>query len=262
MISVKTVLLSAGLLFVLFLSLVLASGAGWNPIGAEWNFENSGQFGDSFGFLSSFMAAAAAFAAWAAYRLQHAEIEHLRASEASTRALAEKQHFEQTFFNLLEMFREVVREIDVIGADGHQRQGRDALAEILREMHEVTVPAETPQEQPPPCEVFMAGYRRHREDLAHYFRLFYHIVKFVHEAPVDPKAIYIRLIRATLSNSEMELIGLDCMYGGGKSKLRPLVERYALLHNIAEASINRWNMLDGLGAGAFGDRSLSASARL
>ena len=94
----------------------------------------------------------------------------------------------------------------------------------------------------------MAAYRRHREDLAHYFRLFYHIVKFVDESPVDPKAIYIRLIRATRSNSEMVLIGLDCMHGGGQSKLRPLVERYALLHNIAEASIGRWGMLDALGA--------------
>jgi hypothetical protein len=243
-----------------FVAAVVASGLGWNPSGINWDFSNSGQFGDSFGFLSTFMAAAAAFAAWAAYRLQHQEIEQLRASEVASRQLAEKRDFEQTFFNLLELFRGVVKEIDVLGDDGSQLYGRDAMAHLL---YEAECASALDTGSPDADErAFTALYRSHREDLAHYFRLFYHIVKFIKESSVQPKKIYVRLVRATLSNSEMVLIALDCMYGGGKLKLRPLIEEYELLHNISQPAIDRWRMLDYLSQQAFGDRRVSASAQL
>jgi hypothetical protein len=246
--------------FLVFVTAIVASGSGWNPSKISWDFTNSGQFGDSFGFLSSFMAAAAAFAAWGAYRLQHQEIDQLRASEVASRQLAEKRDFEQTFFNLLELLRGVVKEIDVLGDDGNQLHGRDAMAHFLYEAESAAAlePANPNADE----QAFTALYRSHREDLAHYFRLFYHIVKFISESPVQPKKIYVRLVRATLSNSEMVLIALDCMYGGGKLKLRPLIEEYELLHNISQPAIDRWRMSDFLGPQAFGDRRMSASAQL
>jgi hypothetical protein len=249
--------------FAVFVIIVVAGGAGWNPTGVRWNFTNSGQFGDSFGFLSSFMAAAAAFAAWAAYRLQHEEIAHLRASDVASRELEEKRDFEQTFFNLLELFRDVVKEIDVTNSRrGITCQGRDALAFILEEIDRASKMEVAHHPENADANSFMRYYNTHRDDLAHYFRLFYHIVKYVDESTVERKKIYIRLIRATLSNAEMSLIALDCMYGGGRGKLKPLVEKYQILHNISQASITRWGMLGPIGADAFGDRSVSASAQM
>lgn len=38
-----------------------------------------------------------------------------------------------------------------------------------------------------------------------------------------------------MSNSELVLLALNCAYGEGLKKFKPLVERYALLHNIDPA---------------------------
>lgn len=254
--------LIAAIVFTAFVAVILASGAGWNPLGQRWNFTNSGQFGDSFGFISSFMAAAAAFAAWRAFALQREEIERLKRSAAAKDRLENKRDFEQTFFNLLRLFSEVRAEIDVIDWSDERRRGRDALAHLLIEVQ--TASQLKRGEDPATADqaAFREIYVRYRDDLAHYFRLFYHLVKFVDEEKLDDKRLYFRLIRGTLSDTEMVLIALDAMYGGGRKKLKALVDRHGLLHNISEPAKRQWRMAEAFDDSAFGDRTGSASAEM
>jgi hypothetical protein len=259
----KTLIGVAGTLFLAFIATIVASGAGWNPFGRNWDFSRSGQFGDSFGFLSSFMAAAAAFAAWSAYRLQSEEVRHLRDSASATQALEHKRDFEQTFFNLIGLFRDVLKEIDIRTGPNENREGREALVHILGKiMKQSRTSGTIAQDVEAQEAAFQIAYASYRDKLSHYFRLFYHLVKFVDEASVGDKRLYFRLVRGTLSDTEMVLIGLDCMYGGGRKKLKTLVERHGLLHNVSETSIEEWGMAGAFHPSAFGDRSDSASAAL
>jgi hypothetical protein len=70
--------------------------------------------------------------------------------------------------------------------------------------------------------------------------------------------LYVRLLRATLSNAEIVLIGLNCMYGGGQRKLKPLVEKYAVLHNISAGDARTWRFAASFDQSAFGDRDIKA----
>jgi hypothetical protein len=236
---------------VVFYAVVLVSGLGWNPLGAHWNFTNTGQFGDSFGPLSALMATIAAVSALAAYLAQREELTRVRAENEYERASSARRDFEQTFFNLLKLFRETVSEIDIPNQYGLDAvTGRDALRRVLEEYIRGTQGSAEAD-----SKAFKNAYVRLRDDLAHYFRLFYHILRFIDTSLVEEKMLYVRLLRATLSDAEIVLIGLNCMYGGG-SKLKPLVERYRILHNISATSANAWRMCDAFDHTAFGDRTI------
>jgi hypothetical protein len=95
------------------IAVVIASGLGWNPFGGSWNFANTGAFGDSFGPLNALVATVAAVGAVAAYRAQREELDRVKAAAPLERAEAAKRDFEITFFNLIGLLRETVKEVDV-----------------------------------------------------------------------------------------------------------------------------------------------------
>lgn len=240
-------------LICLYVAAIIASGLGWNPTGEAWNFQNSGAFGDSFGPLNALVATVAAVGAVAAYRAQREELDRIKETAPIERAEGIKRDFETTFFNLLKLFRDTVTEIDVPDRYGNKpKMGRDALRRILDEY------VSHYKSKFDDRGAFRHTYFRFRDDLGHYFRLFYNILRFIDDAHVEDKLFYVRLLRATLSDAEIVLIALNCMYGGG-GKLKPYVERYALLHNISKTSAEQWQIRAGFNAAAFGDRSFSES---
>jgi hypothetical protein len=240
--------------FAAYVLYVLFAGLGFNPLGARWDFSLTGELGDSFGPINTLMALVAAVAAIAAYFAQSAELERLRASSEVERTLATKRDFETTFFNLLQLFRETVKEIDAPDQYNQNAvRGRDALKRILEGYIGGTRGNDAAD-----ASAYSSVYDRFRDDLAHYFRLFYQILRLVDHAPVSDKMLYVRLLRATLSNAEIVLIALNCLYGGGKQKLKPLVEQYAVLHNISAADARSWRFLTSFHSSAFGDRRMDA----
>lgn len=82
---------------------------------------------------------------------------------------------------------------------------------------------------------YLHMYENNRNDLGHYFRFTYHIVKFANDSFGSAAYKYVRLLRAQLSNAELVLIALNCAHGEGADKFARWVERYSLLHNIDES---------------------------
>lgn len=237
---------------LVFVAVVVASGAGWNPFGVRWNFQNSGAFGDSFGVIGAMMASIAAIAAVAAYRTQSAELRAARARESTQQNSSDQRDFESTFFNLLQLIRDTVREVSVPDKYGLDPvSGKEALRRIYDFIgDEAFSPGKNASDS------FKKFHTRFRDELAHYFRLVYHVLKFINESRVSEKRRYVGFFRATLTEGELGLIALNCMYGAGKRKLKPLVEEYALLHNISDWSASHWHMLDIIDVKAFGDRNI------
>jgi Putative phage abortive infection protein len=252
----------AALVFLATWAVILASAFGLNIFPRTPNFERTGQFGDSFGVLNAIMASFAAISAFAAYQAQREELDRLRATESKREAFAYKRDFESTFFNLLNLLRETVKEIDVdvdhvgaaLGSKGDVARGRDAMAKILDRLDE--------SDSPTTRKNYQDIYADYRDDLGHYFRTFYHIARFIDESDIQNKMTYIRLLRATLSNAEIVLIGLNCIHGGGEAKLKPLVEKYALLHNVSSQFAEKWELTTQFASTAFGDRRVSLEGKL
>jgi hypothetical protein len=245
--------------FVVYWGAVIASGSGLNLFGIKWHFENSGQFGDSFGPLASVMSAIAAIAALGAYRSQKEELDRLKNSAKAERERVERNDFEGTFFQLVNLFRDTLSGIDVDQQVGGPARGPDAFQRLISDymvkMDENNMLTQSSSN-------FKKMYNSNQNDLGHYFRLFYHIVRFIDESEVDEKIKYVRIFRSLLSNAEMVMIGLNCSYGAGHKKLRPLVEKYALLHNISASRAKQFGIVGSIGSAAFGDRTISADNML
>jgi hypothetical protein len=241
-----------------YVAAVVASGLGWNPLGMTWSFENSGAFGDSFGPLGALMASIAAISAFMAYRSQHDELRRVKLAEAQESEARDRRDFESTFFNLLQLLRETVKEIDVSDRYNiNPVSGRDALKRILEEYIGGSRGSNDADK-----DVYLQYYSQFRDDLAHYFRLFYHILKFIENSEKIDSKLYIRLLRATLSDAEIVLIALNCIHGGGQQKLKPLVEKFEILHNISAGNAKVWRIVPEFSLAAFGDRSVDAQGVL
>ena len=75
---------------------------------------------------------------------------------------------------------------------------------------------------------------RYKQDLHHYFRFLYHIIKFIKYSPIgeSEKYKYSSILRATLSAYEIPLIFYNCLHEYGSSHFKPLVEEYSFLKNL------------------------------
>ena len=236
---------------VVYMMFVLASGLGLNPTGTSWNFETVGQLGDAFGPLNTLMAGLAAVGAIGAYLAQAEELEEAKTNARKERSSADRRDFEATFFRLVELFRDTANEIEV--SDRYNQNpvsGRDAVKRLLDDG--LRGPKGNDEED---AENWQKTYLAHRDDLGHYFRIFYQIVRFVDESEIENKALYIRVLRASLSNAEIIILALNCCYGEGRRKFKPLVEKYALLHNISEYDAKNWRFHEIYDSSAFGERS-------
>lgn len=149
------------------------------------------------------------------------------------------QRFENTYFNMLSQFQEVVNNLKV-SKNFYGGEGRDCFENTFVKNEQV--------EQSMKDFAYLSmstiilqyginGYKKSEKPklFDHYFRLLYRILKFVDESKViadfDEKYEYTAMLRALLSR--YELIWL--YYNGlsyGAQKLKPLIERYAMLNNL------------------------------
>lgn len=240
-------------LVCLWIAIVVLSGMGWNPLQVSWNFSNSGSFGDSFGPLGAIMAGIAAWAAFETLSEQRKEIKRIEERDRiedkrriQLEAQAERQRrlrqvsesrtlFEQTFFNMLTAHREIVREIDV-GRQDSLKTSRDAFKYILYLLKQNYNASRNLN------SAWADIIDDYKNDLNHYFRFLYHIVRFVDLQDSIDRYSYVRLVRAGLSEAELVMIAVNCAVGEGVGKFKPLVEKYALLHNISDSSKSDWSL--------------------
>jgi hypothetical protein len=228
---------------VAWVSVIVASGAGWNLFAIDWNFTNPGAFGDSFGPLSASMAAVAAIAALLAWRSQVDETERARANEASAKEETVATRDEATLFQMISLLRQTVSAIDIHLQSGKIKKGHDAIAHILGRI--------APGSGDATSTSYQIEYARYRNDLGHYFRLAYNIFDFINRSHLKDKRFYAKLVRALFSDAELALVALNCEYGEGKRKFKPLVEEFCLLNNLSEEMIMSFALRDSFAPGAF-----------
>ena len=255
------------LLVVFFVVVVLLYFGSWYYIDNLYNSpERQGQFGDKFGAVNALFSGLAFAGLIFTIILQKKELALQREELTQTREelkgqkeqLEEQnktlkiQRFENTFFQMLNQFQEIVNNISYsyidITEERHTVKGREAFYDS----YEVAIHKTKLQDwNPVHINHRYVGMRDIIKSLGdegyyesftptyfdHYFRFLYRILKFVETSPLvtdfEEEYEYTCILRAMLSRYELVWL----YYNGlsyGKDKLKPLIERYAMLNNLRD----------------------------
>jgi len=187
-------------------------------------------------------------------RLQREELALTRKEMEEQTAEFEKQNetlkiqrFENTFFNMMSQFQEVVNNLSVMVTTSsgiYESKGRDVFqAQFEKTVVYVDLKNEAKNKarfrgMKGALEKFnLDGYLYSDTPTCfdHYFRLLYRILKFVKTTSLvttyEEEYEYTAMLRAVLSRYELVWL----FYNGltyGEDKLKPLIERYAMLSNL------------------------------
>jgi uncharacterized membrane protein len=154
----------------------------------------------------------------------------------------ERQNFEGTFFQLLQLYHNQVNTLTLLTENmenGRELKGRECFLsfyKVLQDIYKNTVAEKTVRSD---IKIIEHSYKKlysygYQESLGHYFRNIYNIIFFVseHENIDDKdKHKYINILRAQLSSYELCFIFYNCLYSKYVVKevgFFNLVEKYYL----------------------------------
>lgn len=157
--------------------------------------------------------------------------DHLR---AQTQLLLQ-QSFENTFFHLLRLHNDNVRSQKI--RDGNLVwEGRAAFEESSRLLRRAIGKEHSDDKAillSRVNDLYSEVCELDGVDYSHYFRNLYHIVKYVDEkGDAKDKQRYLSQLRAQLSQAEFVLLMANGLRDEGRSKFKPLIEQYSLLHQL------------------------------
>jgi len=182
-------------------------------------------FGDSFGAVSAFFSALAFAGVIFTLFIQRKELKLQRKD-------LELQRFENIFFQLLKTHSDIVNAIDLRKKKGGMITGRDCFKNFLNKLEEAIGNHCHTASIEKTLTAYDCVFNKHQNDLGHYFRNLYQIIKYVDKSDIEDKKTYTNFVRAQLSSHELVLIFYNCLSQYGKEKFKPLVEKYALFGNM------------------------------
>ena len=198
-------------------------------------------------------------------RYTRSELEGQKGEMIKQNETLQKQQFENTFFQLLNVQNQIIESIDLrnsktdtiiaLGRDCFKRfykALKQSLSQIDFQRGGMTNPRSATIEQTLKAYDKIFGY--YQSDLGHYFRNLYHIIKFVHQADNINKKRYTNFVRAQLSSYELAILFYNALSPNGEKKFKPLIEEYALLKNLNQNLVFNKADLKRYNPNAFGNK--------
>lgn len=229
----------------------------------RWGFKLSiskyNELGDFIGGITApFLSTVTLVLLYLTYRSQKEEVAQSRQVLENQTETLNKQQFETTFFNMLNLHHDIVKTIDLKKKDRtlhEMRQeahgliaenpketvyGRDCFrtfyegykveyGKVVKEKHETN----TYGYQEIINKAYENYYKRHQSDLGHYFRNLYHVFKLIKRSEVKNKKEYASLVRAQLSSHELLMLFYNSLSDQGE-KFKPLIEEFHILKGMPE----------------------------
>lgn len=166
---------------------------------------------------------------------REARAEAAKAEQAFEKQLSsqKRESFESTFFQMLTLHNTIVNSIDIRRSDIKlgDIKGRDCFkffTQILRSKFEQN--KELLLSDGDAIELaYSAFWIEWQQDLGHYFRYLYNVVRFVDRAQDDIR--YMKLLRAQLSDYELLMLFYNAQAEMGEN-FRQYIEKYALFDNL------------------------------
>lgn len=233
---------------------------------------NRGTFGDMFGAVNALFTGLAfailIFTVWLQRHelsLQRKELELTRHElQGQKEQLLEQnqtlrvQRFENTFFQLLRVHNDIISAIDLMDEEGHTTKSRDCFRVFYKRLRKIFGPHvmyDTPDDDSlaTASRTYLEFYDAHQEEIGHYFRHLYHIIKFVKTSDIDDKRRYTTFVRAQLSSYELALLFYNGLSEHGREKFKPLIEEFALFKNLPPKILLKRTHRQFYEGGAYGE---------
>ena len=270
--------ISIGLLIVGILSIFipyhLLNGLSiWNNSIQIGKYNELGDF--IAGVTSPFISIAAFILLYLTYSSQKKELQESRKILLNQNLLINKQQFENTFFNLINLNNQIVSQINtytIHRTTSSKEVKYEKSTLICREcfvnFYEsfrgiyLNISSNNSQSKNPVFSkkvdlidyAYFEFFKDRESDLGHYFRNLYHIIKFVDNSNTANKKEYTNILRAQLSTGELLLLYFNCLSRYGIKKFKPLVEKYSLLKSIDDhEELKRYDCKSLYDTNAFGN---------
>lgn len=207
-------------------------------------------FGDSFGSLNTLFSGLAFAGIITSIFLQSQELRETRAEiraqkdefQLQTQAM-NKQVFETTFFQLLQLHNEIIQSFRIekgFGSNTAQVHGRDAFIVLYQDKFisgnfkgEFYFQFDDDGEFADDINGhYLMFHRVYGHIVGHYFRNIYQIIKYIDLSTVDDKKFYSNLLRAQLSDYELGLLFYNCISDLGSTKFKSLIEKYQFFEHL------------------------------
>ena len=222
-----------------------------------------GQFGDYIGgVLNPGISLLALLALLYAIHIQSRELTNsTRELQHSVRVLTEQsdslklQNFERTFFEMVRLHHDIIRDMDLVLKTGNRVEGRDCFRWLFGDFKDAY--KEVAATERTPGQLIDRAYdrfgERRQQEVGHYFRNFHATLKFVDESSVQTPERYANILRAQMSSHEISLLFYNALCSHN-SELKQLLEAYSMLENIdPTAVINKRCEVALFDRRAFGD---------
>ncbi len=217
------------------------------PIFKEHN--ERGAFGDMFGAVNALFSGLAFAGIIISILLQNKELKLQREELEQTRdelkgqkeqlqnqnLTMNRQRFENTFFQLLRNHRDIVNSMDIRRKTEVISAGSDCFKTFYSEFLSRTGPTSDIESV---LGAYLEFYWKRQQDLGHYFRNLYHVVRFIDDSKDidnEERFLYSRLLRALLSSNELVLLFYNGLSKFGRDSFKPLIEKYSLLKNMEDS---------------------------
>lgn len=253
--------LNRHLLCLMLIIVITAFLANFCLIFTNYSKDARGTFGDQFGAVNALFSGLAFTGLIYTIILQRRDLKLQRQEmKEQTREFKKEnntlriQRFENTFFSMLSQFQEVVNNITYSYQDVDVKKivtvkGRESFyVSFETAPHRPGITSWNPEYENRPYQgmsevIRILGKEGYMDAFTpsyfdHYFRLLYRILKFVKTSPLvtdfDEEYEYTAMLRAVLSRYELVWIYYNGLSEYGEEKLKPLLERYAMLKNLRD----------------------------
>lgn len=213
-------------------------------IGQYAENERRGTFGDMFGFANALFTGLSCIGLIITILLQRKDLNIQRNELQKQTKSIHIQNFENTFFQMLTLFHNIVDTTEFT-LEGQKYKSRSAFHRIVEALNKSYSDLardsdewhfEDNQYEYLESENVILEYNRtyqlYKEYLSHYYRTYYHIIRFIHITDDIDKRFYISIARAQLSDHETVLFFYNGLHENGVSKFKPLIEQYTVFNNI------------------------------
>jgi hypothetical protein len=219
-----------------------------NCLSILWGEGGFGEYGDFMGgVLNPLLSFIMIMGILITIILQQSELKEARKEfKRSADALAEQsqslalQNFENTFFQMLRLHNDIVKDMFEGDADTGNKgfSGRDCFGVYHQKFDSIYYKYMKDSDKEDELELIEINYKvfffNYQSSIGHYFRNLYTIIKLVDAKtiPFVDKKQYTNIVRAQLSSYELSLLFYNCLSSIGRDKFKPLIEKYELLANM------------------------------
>jgi hypothetical protein len=228
--SVMLILLGVIIMGWYFLSLLI-SNEDYFGFSNDINLSSSGLVGDFIGGLAgTLFTLVGIILLFETLSLQRIEL-------TESRKVFERQQFETTFFNLLNLYSDVVKGLHYTSRDYFEDQihnGKEFFEKQQKDFYDNFVTrSDIQKNRKEAAMIYIAFYSNTKEQTAHYFRTIYRVFRFIDNCKFDDKDKdqYAKIVRAQLSESELFFIHYNAFTEYG-SKFRRLINNFNITKHL------------------------------